>query len=310
MFKNNKDFLTKKQDGYYDRSHSHVCIINASTTLQSQAKLTTAEYLGLILHEIGHNFDTSIYSVIDYVFNYLNYLTTYSWMRKSQGRTKYAEYRLKELEDINKKYNQRHSNEIHKYQIRMEKFFSVFNFLISVPIMIMVSPISHLLFSNTRKAEEFADSFATAYGYGSEMIIGLQKITDNDLLSKQKGYRMKHFDKFLTDLALARRYVIYFSEGTHGSNDARLVTSINMLKKDLKSRNYPPELKEDLNEEIIKLERIYKLFMSPTIYDNDEKLYISNAVRKLIRILFGKRNDYIAKIFPNNLARNDVRPKK
>lgn len=272
--------------------------------------MTTAEYLGMILHEIGHNFDASVYSIIHYVFNYLNYLTTYGWMLKSRGRTEYAKHRLKELEEINKKYNQRHSNEIHRYAINFEKALSVFNFLITVPLVIMLSPLAHLFFANTRKGEEFADSFATAYGYGTEMISGLQKITENDLLSKQKGYKMKHFDKFLTDLALATRYVIYFSEGSHGSNDARLTTSINMLKKDLKSHNYPPELKEELNEEIIKLERVYNLLMSPTVYDNNEKLYISNAVRKLIRIIFGKRNDYIAKIFPNNLARNDVRPNK
>ena len=68
----------------------------------------------MILHEIGHNFDASVYSIIHYVFNYLNYLTTYGWMLKSRGRTEYAKHRLKELEEINKKYNLRHSNEIHK----------------------------------------------------------------------------------------------------------------------------------------------------------------------------------------------------
>lgn len=311
IFKNNKDFLTDKQDGYYDKSHKHVCIINASTTLPAQLKLTTSEYLAIILHEIGHNFDASVYGAISYIYNYITDLLFFVWLTnkrvlKNDEKDKFAKNKIKELETINKKYDMKKSNKIHKFSIKLEKVLAPITLITVVPVYILISPLSHLFLVNTRKGEEFADSFATAYGYGSELISGLNKIMDNGLSTKSKGYKLNHFDKFLTDLALAKRYIIQFAAGPcHGTNDTRLATSISMLKKDIKNHNYPPELQKELYREVNKLENMYKLYNSP-IYNKDEKLHITSSVRKTIRIIFGKRSDFIAKLFPNNLAENDI----
>lgn len=314
IFKNNRDMLTKKQDGYYDKHHQHVCIIYASTTLPTQANLTTSEYLGILLHEIGHNFDASVYGAIHIIFNYLGWILYYPKfypkMYTNKGKEEIAKNTIKEVKDYNSKYDDEKSKSTHIYKIRMEKYLSGVSSLILAPIYLICSPLFHLSELTVRKGEEFADSFATAYGYGSEMISGLNKITYNDLLTNNKKYQLNHFDKFLTDLALAQRYIIQFAAGAcHGTNDTRLITSLNMLKKDIKNHNYPPELKKELYNEVKKLEKTYELYNSP-LYKDKEKLYISYYVRKMICIIFGKRSDFIAKLFPNNYAKNNLNDNK
>lgn len=67
----NKLLRLNNKRGYFDQEGVHTCVINLSSTLSSHTMVTPSEYLAIIVHEIGHNFDYSIYMMISVVLNML-----------------------------------------------------------------------------------------------------------------------------------------------------------------------------------------------------------------------------------------------
>ena len=60
-----------KDTGYYDKEHRHTISIQISYQLLVYGDLTGGEMLAIILHEIGHNFDDSVYNWISTYFFYV-----------------------------------------------------------------------------------------------------------------------------------------------------------------------------------------------------------------------------------------------
>lgn len=55
------DNVMPDNKGYYDKKHAHVIEINMPIEFFFEADYTAGETLGIMLHEIGHNFETSPY---------------------------------------------------------------------------------------------------------------------------------------------------------------------------------------------------------------------------------------------------------
>ena len=130
--------------------------------------------------------------------------------------------------------------------------------------------------------ERGADSFAAKYGYGAEQISALKKLSRPEnvgavkVLNSMGGFGdfVMDYNEIITDL------FGMLSLDPHPNNDVRAQVMIRKLKRDLDSGYYPPELKSDLQKEIVRLEKIHK-----TINDNKSNVEIKKAWYNMLNFL-------------------------
>jgi hypothetical protein len=341
VFNGEEIVAVDKKKGYYDKSHRHVCFIQASSTIASQADLTAGEYMAILLHEIGHNFDASFYYAINVCVKTLRSViqikpnivfdpesgTVYQngtrtsinpWpviLATDPGKKIYSAY-TKIIEailnavPIFKKIGMALKNFGAWLTRGLEKITAPLNFL-AMPLYMLMSPVSHLIAVPEKKGETFADSFAGAYGYGSEIGSSLAKLEALNLI-KPIGLTVSEANaslkenstrKFLTDLAMANRTLLMlFNDGGHGTIQNRIQVNIDMLKKDLATGDYTPEVKKELQKEIDKLENTLSNYLYVADNDKNAKLTFTLFCRQAIYDIFGGHTDYIAKLFPENIV--------
>ena len=82
----------------------------------------------------------------------------------------------------------------------------------------------------------------------------------------------------------------------HGTNQERCRETIKKLEADIKAGDYPPELKEDLYNELAKVRERYNYMLSLEGSNNNK---ILSFWRKLCNTIFGGAPN-IAKIFKPN----------
>lgn len=306
IFSDKKNHIEKTSTGFYDNSNSTTLAVFGSLGLLD-GSLTNREIISFILHEIGHNFDTSIYQNIEWVISTVLSLGTMASETKKY-KNKIDELRDNAIDEISKEddkiyHNQKRRKRLMKeYEEAMKKAGkrnAILNAL-SIPWHVVkdigafiLSPITLFALSGSKKGEQFADSFATAYGYGPDLISALNKL-DHD---GEKYYNPKSkVMRFLTDLATLQFEIDIAFTDCHGTSQERCQECIEKLKWDLKHNDFPPQLKQDLVNEINHLTNQYKKFSS---FDEKERYKMTKIARKLNAILFRGRPN-ILKFFKRN----------
>ena len=301
--------------------------------------LSGAEYLAIILHEIGHNFDASPYMVISVIFNWIKLLA------QIITRTVIIDPETQERMIVNKINPQailsmvlstnpgkavygtiQHAFELIKDVFKPIKRFMSFLRMVSsefikaiikitTPILIVpqtliygiLSPVYHLMTVPTRKTEIFADSFALYYGYSVELSKALDKLTDGLMTRNSKGkvVELTGINRLLTDIAMTQYYLTLVLIGAdHGSNETRLLTNMKIIEKELNENKYPPEVEKDLRNQINGLKEVYSVFKS----GGEQSLALLGGAREIVESIFGGRSDYIAKFFPTYIATKNDEP--
>ena len=305
-----------KTKGLYDKSHSHVFYVEFSSQMILTSGLTAEEVLAILLHEIGHNFDTSPYMIVLVGFQFLkkcveaiqginegNFVSALQpAFMTNPGKRLYGAIsstvdRVKDVFPVLKKISMGFKNAI-DFLVRGLEYISFPLTVLSLPLVVIVSPLAQLGTSLTRKTEEFADSFATAYGYGPELASALSKIDKTNIIDKTKTPKLYGMKKTLGDLAMAQRYVMSACMGDHGSTDTRMKTTIEMLEKDLNRSDYPPEIKREIKRQITEINMVYDSFMA--LDPENAQGPITRELRNFFAKVFNGRSDYIAKLFPEN----------
>lgn len=309
----NEFTMIDRKTGLYDKYHNHVVYMVISSTMISQSNLSSEELMAIILHEIGHNFDKSIYASIK-VGNAL----FVSLCRAFSGDTNGIVNTLS-MTNIGKQIGGNIASTVEelkdslsplkKLSMKLKSFMDWFMrgveylmapaVILTTPLWILCSPFSQLMTIPDRKMEEFADSFAAAYGYGPALASGLNKIESTNIILYDKKPKLTGIKKTLGDLVMAQRYIMSITmDGTHGTNDIRIRSNIAMLKKDLEREDYPLEVKTEIMNQINDLEEAYKTYLS--LDPEKGQGHITHLMRKCFSSLFKGRSDYIAKIFPEN----------
>lgn len=288
-----------KKKGYYDPTHQDVLFICLYNGLVSKNKLSSSEILGVMLHEIGHNFDYSFYNTIYYVLNYVESVIMDSYLDKG-FKAQYAQHALDENEKLIKNQDKKKDYEDYKKanaKLRaystalMSPFLTIKDIVIS-PLTAFITPIVQIESLFGKRKEHFSDSFATAYGYGYDMLNALEKLHTYP----KSLIKADNFTKYLYDLGVARYEVSLALMEVHGTNQERVKMSIKKLENDLKSGNYPPECKHEIMKEIDKLNDLYNKIIS---LDPVKKNKFTSMVRKFFDKVFdGIPN--IQKLFPKN----------
>ena len=247
----------KKGQKYYDKSHNYfayICIISRTIQL-----CTPAELVALTLHEIGHNFDTSMWrnfsracylftlvdkyhdipsAAIQLIFDELsNYVALYQVSIHNAIRTL-----APELASI-----------IDGISRTCELFLSLFTPFLIFMKRLTPTPIALVSSFGTTGQERFSDSFAVAYGYGKELNTGLEKLMGDANYNEIYRNLIKG-DAILEpiyDLNVAAMDLILLLFSDHPSNFSRLTNTRDKLEKDLKDPDTPKPLKKMIKNDLI-----------------------------------------------------------
>lgn len=325
-----------KKKGFYDKSHSHVCYIQSYQTMIAQLDLSAEEMMGILLHEMGHNFDRSFYYILTVLRSYVRlifepvtqYITNFDgfgnpytttintvvprlkvqWIQilTSTGFGKnllaawnsFTENILTKIPVLKKlSYT---LGRVGDFLLRQFERIAAIPNLLYMPVIALVSPWFHLSKVPVRKMEEFSDSFATSYGYGAACASALVKIEATNLLDYDiKSARKDNpLVRITTDFAMTNRYLISVLMGAdHGSNDTRMHNMLRQLEADIKNANYPKDLEKELMKEYKKLRKTYSDYFSA---GKNERLCFTAMTRGFVNRVFNGESDFIAKLFPEN----------
>lgn len=305
VFSDKSKMIKKTEKGFYDSSHSIILTVYITTGL-IELGLSSRELIAVILHEIGHNFDYSTYHKFDaFISSILTLGSTAVTINKYKDNLNDIKLEIdkkikKQDNDIYNKQKTRDklSKNWYKNITSRIKYNAVYN-AIMMPINTIVDviyvglcPLYTINNLAGKKGELFADSFATAYGYGSELITSLKTLGDLNKFYDPKSHVMK----FFMDLSKLQSEIVISLIDVHGTDMERCQECIEKLKYDLKHNEFQPELKKELAEEINKMTMAYKAFSK---FDKNEKYKITKLARKICAVLFrGKPN--IIKFFKRN----------
>ena len=315
IFKGKKMVVVDKKKGYQDKEHRHICIIHASSTLASQLNLTPEEYLSILLHELGHNFDYSCYLILNYMMQMYNIIIS-----ACSGNAKSILGIIAQIPKIGKliSYDSESAVEqildsipiLKKISFYLKKFISSISRVMEIayiPLVISKIP-SYLIFSplhqfknlTIRKTEIFADSFAAVYGYATPLASALTKMDSLNMIRGVNSEKETGLYAFIKDMAMLNRYIISFCFSNHGTTDARIRTLISTIERDIKEGDYPPEVEKELKNQLKESLEIYKNYVE--IGDERVKLTATIWCRKIITNMCNDNTDIIAKLFPEHLA--------
>lgn len=317
-----KSSLLDKKSGYYDSTHSDVLFVCLyAGLLTGDISLTDDEMMGIILHEIGHNFDYSVFNTISAIVNTVLPLAmggvaaihltqtagllvglpfaiasiftavtnaiglTYSPTNKEKDDY-YNALDKEERLSMKYPYHKKAEEELEKISTKLRIWntskgavIRTISNIALAPWYIIVSPLLQFVNLGGKAREQFADSFATSYGYGPSMIRGLNKLAQYPKELKNSS----DFTKVMYDLGHANIEILSSLYEIHGTNQERAKASINKLKKDLNKGDFTPQMKEDLMKEITELEELYQSYLTK---DPEFKNGISVAVRKVVDTVF------------------------
>ena len=254
LFGESKDYIEKRTDrGFYDTSGRSVFTVYAYTgLLQKDINLSAHELTAILLHEFGHNFDYSKYHMISFLVDCLvnpGYANSIENNKSIEDHNKIKDEYLKNTKKYwNKIYASKpeRKRKDQEYKRAMEKalrtgmFQKTIRFIAStltLPFILIISLPVQLLSLDGKKGELFADSFATSYGYGSDLITGLEKLGD---VSKIKVEHSKGLD-IMRDLNNCMDEIFIGLLEIHGTTQERCNETIKKLEADIRSSDFPPE---------------------------------------------------------------------
>ena len=149
----------------------------------------------------------------------------------------------------------------------------------------------------TRKSEKFSDSFVATYGYGAEYVSSMEKISKSSAAPLSKNKTLMTKCSILRDILISKYTLLSaFSVPSHGSGVERAQYNINHLKKELKTADLRPEVREQIEKDILQSEKMLADWLKK---DDDEKLVINGYLQKFILNVFGDDAFLIEKMFPD-----------
>ena len=264
-----------------------ICIMEECVTVSD---LTAQELMATILHEIGHNFYMCPILFGTEVFRMIITLPTgiiSTLLAKLSLKIKWF------ADDVLKKYAPMLYNIKQGVQ---DILFQVYQFI--APLNIGTNILNSLLAEpNLMRLPKYgdesgADSFAAKYGYGPELSSALQKFQDpkNTLYGKLESDDTIGIWGALHDLSrLSLELVACLTLDPHPNDSQRAANIIKKLKSDLATGDYPDGMKKDLENEIKRMEEIYKVCAKN---NSPSSLQIRQGWYDIINGIFDNNSDF------------------
>ncbi len=287
------------KSGKYDSTNTLDCTIVMNTPLISDVGLTPKEVTAILIHEIGHNLDYSLMSVVHIWYKILTACLRYDPKYYPQlaaeviGITFLNEFPLlKELyfrmrflgDTVMKAYTPLISvgRSLGKVIYPLEKLISAIVFIpliaIRLPIIALLSPLNRVLNATETKGEVEADNFAASYGYGSYLASALDKISAAMVYTKGSNSD-NVVNMIFRDIAIAECELIAMFQGDHGANVQRSYRCLSKLEEDLRNKDCPPELRKELEDKVKVMRESHELLLN---MDDEDITLWRRAVRLTI----------------------------
>ena len=279
----------RRGEKYYDKSHNYYCYINIFTALILELDLTPGETMAIILHEVGHNFDVSIPTVIArkaaIILTLLTapqqllFLDIFSYIYSMQDKliTTAAHY----VPDVMKIYS--------KFSMLFDDISSIFADLRIVGDVIktimQVGVANFAMRSAIGGAGEvFADSFAVSYGYGKETVSAMDKISNIYYNEKRFKYREKLMHvKGLNTLIDAENVMVHIAIAIvdpHPQSETRMIFAIKRLEELSKDNSLTPMQRKIIKNDLEAAKKIRETNMK--MEHEEERGAYASMLRKYL----------------------------
>ena len=140
----------------------------------------------------------------------------------------------------------------------------------------IVKALIHMVFSNTTgnkillfhkfidmlggfSGENFADSFATAYGYGASLTAGIKALSDKNLMTD--GFSRDNENNVYNQYLYILYQVLAMLCDPHPLDQSRIKAQIDTLKKELNKEGVEPEVAKQIERDLDKCEKIYNSYL-------------------------------------------------
>lgn len=239
--------------------------INVYEDLVYHAGLNEQELLAVILHEIGHNFYYSPLLVVCELLTVVIMPLSIVVMFTMKGI-----YIVKhELDALIKKHLYPLYNTIELFKNIKSQFYSVFrmaNLLGAIPGVLVnflqggLSPFAVIQAIGDYGNERGADSFAAKYGYGPDQLSALKKFENPEgLIGSEIRNNAGALGAISNDIyALTLDLLAMLIMDPHPNTNQRASSTLKKLERDLRTGDYPPELKKDLEKEVERMREMYE----------------------------------------------------
>ena len=277
------------QDRLYDADHVLKLYVQMDNVLVTMLDMNARELTAVLLHEIGHNFDYSPASIFDMWFtlinaiftgpqSILNYFVTNAIQEYGRdvlmALMNLDTYITRWIPPVGTIYRA-----VDKALFNITKFLnamlSPLTLIAIIPANLIFSPFNYLKNYFVRKREVYSDSVAAAYGFGPELITGLDKMTSYMTESNTDLGVLE----FFYDLSRFQQEAYSFAMGGHTSNQQRMINVIAKLKEDLNDPRVDKEMKKECAKKLEECEKVYKAMigLSP-----EEKSNFTTKFRALV----------------------------
>lgn len=269
-------------NGFYDQTHSMPIFIEMSNDAYRDALLTPEEMTALMLHEIGHNFDFTAYTMFfgwaRTICDIAGLFTPFTFVpaindliaRTDPGRN--IVHVITNIDVI----LMNNIPPLGRLGRGMNKLFSsfgkFFNALFSpamaftIPLKLLNAPMVSLITFFSRKKEVYADNFAASYGYAQELTNALAKLEAS--MTRVSIQPAGGLAELFYDFAqFCREFdTTFFSISGHGSTQQRMIRTKSKLMQDLKNNDVPPELRKELENQIAEMDSAYQQYLEADDY--------------------------------------------
>lgn len=248
-------------------------IVMMEESLIYHAKLNEKEVMGILLHEIGHNFYYSpimiAQELVDVVRTPIG--TIYKILGKGViniGLTGF-DHIVKHIPllanianivgDLSTEYRQ------------FTKVYKSFDNIVTLINNLRLNLTNPIYTLGGYGNERGADSFAAKYGYGPDLSTAMRKLdTLKGSMSTQILNNLGPLNSFANDMAeLTNDLINLIMMDVHPNDNQRASSVLKKLERDLKKGDYPPEVKEDLENEIKRMKQVYE-----TVLENESNVNV------------------------------------
>lgn len=140
-------------------------------------------------------------------------------------------------------------------------------------------------------SEKFADSFATSYGYGLEIASFNRKVQLRSDSIPFTTFAQVPGINLITDFILASKRFVNMMLDPHPHDATRMYRQLAKLKKDLKDPSLPPSIRKDLERDIEGMQKyIDDVILNPR-HDDNKKHFFTFLMNWMIIKIFNGRID-------------------
>ena len=309
----NKNIIRANEIGFNFESIKGASIISYITQgLLFSDKFTNEEIMGIMIHEIGHNFQQSINPLCDisgYIKRSMILLSLplealFMWSNDPNSFKKLTKSGRRWYSDILKEYrktgeDKRGYNDFIMLRSALNIIYQACGpFITFAELYLIMKALGPMWFTiifgmvcsvgnaGEFKSETIADNFATAYGYGPALTSGLAKITDesNKWAEDEELIKNHPFYLALLNMIMIPTLLLVSILDCHPDMAYRCNDQIEMLERELDKSNHSPKMKRKIKAEI---KEIRKSLNHITDTSKDKTFIFSKHYSAFMLAVFG-----------------------